>query len=211
MAADNRALRALLDVVLPLIAYLVLALIGASPWIALAGSTAVVIARLGWLAAHNVLTRASLLSSATFVLTALVVTLTGNRWLFLLKSVVADLILGAGILVTDKARQHSYSLDILCRLRPRRAEELRRQYEEDPDARRCHNMLTRAFGIVAIVEGLVRGIALLTLPGWVAVVASLSVAVPSVVLGTVLSLRYLAALPRRDDHPVTHGIARPAD
>lgn len=196
MAADNRALRALLDVVLPLIAYFALELVGASPWIALAGSTAVGIARLGWLAAHHVLTRASLLSTATFVLTAVVVSLTGNRWLFLLKSVVADLILGAGILVTDTGRRHSYSLDILCRLRPRRAQELRRQYEEDPDARRCHTILTKGFGIVAIVEGLLRGIALLTLPGWVAVVVSLSVAVPSVVLGTVLSLRYLSALPR---------------
>jgi hypothetical protein len=59
--------------------------------------------------------------------------------------------------------------------------------------------------VVAIVEGLLRGIALLTLPGWVAVVASVSVAVPSIVLGTVLALRYLAALPLRGNHPPASG------
>src|SRR6266568_1637929 len=91
--------RALLDVALPMIAYFAVELCGASAWVALGGSIAVIAARLAWLITRHELTRISMLSIATFIATAALVTLTGNRWLFLLKPVIAELTVGITALV----------------------------------------------------------------------------------------------------------------
>jgi hypothetical protein len=194
-----------------MIAYFVLELCKASAWVALGGSIAVIVARLAWLITRHGLTRISMLSMATFIATAALVTITGNRWLFLLKPVIAELTIGITVLVTDRRRPQSYSLPLLCRLQPRRAEELRQQYDRDPEARRRHRTVTTAWAIVAIIEGLLRGTALLVLPTRVAMGASLPLMAVSLVLGTVRSLRYLS-LPRRDGvHRATETAVPAAD
>lgn len=196
MTIGHQRTRGAVGVVPAVIVYLGLELFGVSALVAFAASLAVVAAGLGWLAWRGGLTRMALASSALFAGVAAAVSVTGNLWLFLIKPVATGVILGAVILVNVKRGAQPYSLSVLCRLRPRRREELLRRYEDDPIIRHRHYTVTRVWGVAVIADGLVRAAALLILPPWLAVATSMPLTVVAVTVGTSVSLRYLSTSPR---------------
>ncbi|GAA4396329.1 DUF3159 domain-containing protein [Tsukamurella soli] len=195
MTPERRRGRETVAILPALAVYLGLELFGASASVALACTAAVIVTTAGWLARRGALTRMSLVSMAVFVAVAALVSITGDLWLFLLKPVATGVLLGAAILLNARRRERPYSLDILCRLRPRRRAELERRYEEDPEICRRHRTVTTMWGVVVIADGIIRGAALLALPPWLAIVTSMPLTIVVVALGAWLSLRYLSVPP----------------
>jgi len=192
-----------LGVMPALIVYLGLDLLHVPPFVTLGAGLATAAAGVVWLRHRGRLNRTALLSAILFAVIATAVSVTGDLWLFLLKPVVTALLLGALIVTNRRRGARPFSLSILCRLRPRRREQLLRQYDSDPGVRRRHRTVTRVWGIAIIADGVIRIAALLTLPPWLAVVTSMPLTIVAVAVGTTLSLRYLSSSTDQPDFSPT--------
>ncbi|QXE33262.1 hypothetical protein KQY30_02090 [Streptomyces sp. GMY02] len=191
------------DVVPPIVAYVLLLMLGAPTWAQLASGIVISLARLAWVSARQRrVTLRPVLMVLYFIAIAVLVAATGNAWLFLLKPSIGQVFLGSLIVSVARSSHRPYTLAIMGRLRRRVGrEEILRRYEASAEVRRRHRVMSIAWGVLVISQGVLRGVLLMVLPGaWVAAV-SVPTDVTSILVLAVVTVVYLGRAESRVAEP----------
>jgi hypothetical protein len=146
-----------LDVGLPVVAYYVLHLLGASDWAALLAGSGVAAARIVWSAVRtrqfNAFATVMLLVYGVGFALAFA---TGDPRTLLLRSSLITAGVGAVFLVTAVRGRRPLTLAAMQSFAPAKAAEAQHEYDTDPDARRTHRLSSAVWGVGLIAEALVR-------------------------------------------------------
>lgn len=144
------------DVGLPVVAYYALHLLGVADWPALLAASAVAAARVVWGAVRqrslNVFATVMLLVFGLGVVLGL---LSGDPRFLLLKNSIVTGALGLTFLVSVVVGT-PLTLAAMQSFQPARREQIRREYDTEPSARRGHRVSSTVWGLGLLTEALVR-------------------------------------------------------
>lgn len=195
------------DVGLPVGAYYLLHLLGASDWAALLASTLLAIARIGW----GLIRRRTLNPFATIMLLVfglgLVLALVSGDPLFLLvKESFVTATVGLAFLVSVLHGRRPMTLAAQQSWYPDRAAEMARRYQVAPEVRRGHRTASMVWGIGLLTEAVLRLPLVHLLPA--EVVVGLSTAMLVITMATLITwtnwyARRAGTAPAADQAPPT--------
>jgi hypothetical protein len=152
------------DVGLPLVGYYALHLLGVADWPALLTATGLAAVRIVWVAVRerslNLFATVMLVVFGIGVLLALV---SGDARFLLLKNSIVTGAVGLVFLATVLWGR-PLSLAASQSFQPARREQLRHEYDTDPLVRHGHRLSSTVWGVVLLVEALVRVPLVYTLP-----------------------------------------------
>ena len=170
------------DVGIPVLAYYVLHLLGASDWVALLAATVLAGARVVWVAVRDrQLNAFAAVMLIVFGLGLALSFVTGDaRYLLLVKSLTTGVV-GLFFLGTVVLGRRPLTLAAQQAWQPDRYDELAREYDSDPDVRRGHRVVCTVWGLGLLAEALLRVVIVLLLPISVAVGASSALLVLTIV------------------------------
>jgi hypothetical protein len=165
------------DVGLPLAAYYVLHLAGATDWAALLAATGAAACRLLWTAFKGrSLNPFAMLMMIVFGLGLGLTFLTGDPRFLLLKDSVITGSIGISVLALS-ALGHPLTLDAAKTWSPQRAGDMDREFHNNPAVHRWHLKISAVWGAVLIVEASARAVLVYLLPIDVMVGVSAALAV----------------------------------
>jgi hypothetical protein len=165
------------DVGLPLAAYYVLHLAGATDWAALLAATGAAACRLLWTAFKGrSLNPFAMLMMIVFGLGLGLTFLTGDPRFLLLKDSVITGSIGISFLALS-ALGHPLTLDAAKTWSPQRAGDMDREFHNNPAVHRWHLKISAVWGAVLIVEASARAVLVYLLPIDVMVGVSAALAV----------------------------------
>ncbi|WP_281688824.1 VC0807 family protein [Pseudonocardia thermophila] len=190
-----------LDVGLPVAAYYVLRLLGASDWVALLAASAAAAVRIAWSAVRS----RELNAFATVMLLVYGIGFalafaTGDPRTMLLRTSLITAGVAAVFLVTAARGKRPLTLTALQSFNPGRSQQLQHEYDTKPEVRRGYRLSSAIWGGGLLAEAVLRIPLVYLLPIDVAVGATEALAVVAIVALMGWNVWYVARARRRAQH-----------